>query len=128
MGVAISAILVQFLINVLGQLWDAIAQNDSAMLETLLADDFVWVSPGCVHDKSAALKILAESHVSTYWLEDISARKLTKTTGLIVSLATCHEENSAAPEHVDSHVHHASVWVLRDQEWQLAFHQETPTR
>ena len=98
------------------KLWEAIGSKDLDALETLLADDALWVSADGVQDKRAQLAQWAETDSTGSAPADFRVIPLNKTSAIVTSVATA----GAA--------YHTSVWVRRGGRWRVVLHQITPAR
>jgi hypothetical protein len=98
----------------------------SRLIDDLLAEDFQEIgSSGDMFGKAEALEGLAEEsgdgHVYERHASDWSVRMLSTDVALVTYRVTRKDltEDSAAASL------RSSVWVLRDERWQMAFHQGT---
>jgi len=97
-------------------------RRDPDRLGLLIADEFVeFGSSGRVWDKGAVLETVPGESGLTFELSDFAARDL----GPNVVHATFRVSISNS-ESV-RHSLRSSLWVLRDDRWQLLFHQGTPS-
>ena len=103
-------------------LLDPTVRADSNKLTELLADDFrEFGSSGLVFDKSSIIDLLAtENAASTAPISTIADFK-----SLQISAETCLLTYRAikAPQAAPSL--RSSIWVYRDDRWQMLFHQGT---
>jgi hypothetical protein len=97
-------------------------RRSAAQLEFLLADDFLeFGKSGRVWNKPSVIALLAaESGEFTYSLEDFRVALLAPT----VALAT-YRISDATPGAAPQPALRSSVWVNRDGNWRLTFHQGT---
>jgi hypothetical protein len=104
-------------------LLDPIVRKDSALVASLLADDFVeFGSSGRVFDKSSILEELKnEPSGPAALLSDFSTRTLSPDTVLVTYRSL--KRNPAGE--IIRQAWRSSIWVNRDQKWQITFHQGT---
>ena len=111
----------------LGSLLRPDSRRSLGDLELLLADDFrEFGKSGRVWDKQSVIAMIAqESAAFEYTLEDFRVSLLAPT----VALATYRILGATSgPGAEPAQALRSSVWVLRDSNWQLVFHQGTVSR
>jgi len=106
-----------------GRLLDPLVRHDPALVAPLLADDFFeFGASGRTFDKAAILKELKnEPDRPASLLTDLSARTLSPDIVLVTYRA--HRRNPAGEIIHESW--RSSIWVNRNQKWQITFHQGT---
>jgi hypothetical protein len=105
------------------RLLDPLVRHDPALVAPLLADDFLeFGASGRSFDKAAILKELKnEPDRPSSLLTDFSVRTLSPDTVLVTYRA--HRRNPAGE--IIGESWRSSIWVNRDQKWQITFHQGT---
>src|ERR1700677_1481585 len=106
-----------------GRLLDPLVRHDPALVAPLLADDFLeFGASGPACDKAAILKELKnEPDRPASRRTDFSARTLSPDIVLVTYRA--HRRNPAGEIIHESW--RSSIWVNRNQKWQITFHQGT---
>ena len=110
------------------QLLDPDVRRNSALVSTLLADNFIeFGSSGRVFDKAAILEDLKEdlkneSARPASLLSDFSTREIAPNAVLATWKST---RRNLSGEIVDQ-FWRSSLWMLLDGRWQITFHQGTP--
>ena len=95
-------------------------------LNDLIHDDFIEIGySGKTHTKS---NVLAELPVEDFyeielWSQDYSYRTLSKNTVLLIYKQCRIDQNGQ----MSRHAKRSSIWFNNDGNWQLLFHQGTPT-
>jgi hypothetical protein len=104
-------------------LLDPVVRRDSALVASLLADDFVeFGSSGRVFDKSSILEELKnEPSGPAVLLSNFSIREFSPDTVLVTYRSL--KRNPAGE--IVRQAWRSSIWVNRDQKWQITFHQGT---
>lgn len=107
------------------QLLQPAIRKNPDLLATLIANDFLEIgSSGRTYDKATILESLKnEPPNSAAILTDFSVRPLAKDIYLITYRTTRHNPSG---EPIAS-AHRSSIWVNRNKQWQIIFHQGTPT-
>jgi ketosteroid isomerase-like protein len=104
---------------------DALASRDAASLDTLLAEDFLWVrNSGATGDKRAFIAALTDPSLrldpvalgDVSWIESPDA-------ALVAGEATL--TGFLNQQRVSDHHRFADYWVRRDGAWRLAYAQTT---
>ncbi len=98
-------------------------RKDPEQVAALLAEDFrEFGSSGRTFSKAAILKELqTEPTNSQLTLSDFSCSMLSAEIAL-VTYRTVSTTSAATPLHANR----SSIWALRDDRWQIVFHQGTP--
>lgn len=105
---------------------DALAAGDAAALDTLLADDFLWVrNSGATGDKRAFIAALTDPSLrldpiavsDVSWIERGDAALVAGEARLTGFLNQ---------QRVSDHHRFADFWVRRDGVWRLVYAQTTP--
>ena len=106
------------------RLLDPAVRKHHALVSTLLADDFLeFGSSGRTFDKAAILEALKhEPTRPTPLLTDFAARPLANDVVLVTYRTTRHAP-SGEPT---ASAQRSSIWLNRDNRWQVTFHQGTP--
>jgi hypothetical protein len=105
------------------RLLDTTIRRNSDLVASLLADDFLeFGSSGRTFDKAAILEELRnEPSRPTPLLSDFGIRPLAPDV-MLVTYRTTRLSSSGEPI---SHARRSSIWVNRDNRWQMTFHQGT---
>jgi hypothetical protein len=104
------------------QLLQPSTRRDPAALTSLLADDFrEFGSSGRVYTRQQIIDLLAAESPRHITLSDPLCRQLSEDTALLTYRSTRTTALKAA-----SHALRSSLWVRRDDRWQMIFHQGTP--
>jgi ketosteroid isomerase-like protein len=104
---------------------DALASRDAASLDTLLADDFLWVrNSGATGDKRAFIAALTDPslQLDPVALSDVSWIE-SGDAALVAGEATL--TGFLNQQRVSDHHRFADFWVRRDGAWRLAYAQTT---
>jgi len=106
------------------RLLDPTVRCDSALVASLLADDFIeFGSSGRVFNKSAILEDLKnETPRPASLLSDFAIRKLSPAIVLVTYRATRFNAN----EEETGQSRRSSLWAHVNGQWQMTFHQGTP--
>lgn len=106
------------------RLLDPAVRKDPAVASHLIADDFLeFGSSGRTFDKAAILETLSNEPPSPpILLTHFAARSLAADAVLITYRTTRHDP-SCNPT---TSSNRSSIWVHRDNRWQITFHQGTP--
>ena len=105
------------------KLLDSTTRHNSDLVSSLLADDFLeFGSSGRIFDKAAILEELRnEPSRTTPRLSDFAVRPLAADT-MLVTYRTTRLNSSGEPT---GHALRSSIWIIRDNRWQITFHQGT---
>jgi hypothetical protein len=104
------------------QLLQPSVRRDSATLISLLAEDFrEFGSSGRVYTRQQVIDALAEESPRTITLSDPLCQQLAEDIALLTYRSTGTLALNAA-----SHALRSSLWIYRDNRWQMLFHQGTP--
>ncbi|HTW49276.1 MAG TPA: nuclear transport factor 2 family protein [Acidobacteriaceae bacterium] len=104
------------------RLLDPDVRRDRAAVASLLAVEFVeFGSSGRVYDKAAILDMLAAETPQRIELADFVARPVAPDAVLVTWRAT----RSDGPPHPGAASLRSSVWIRREDRWQMIFHQGT---
>ncbi|UCE25259.1 MAG: DUF4440 domain-containing protein [Candidatus Zixiibacteriota bacterium] len=99
-------------------------RRSPAELEKLLAEEFVeFGSSGRVYDRQSIIEALSIESPFTCSIDDFKVVSLGPQVALVTYRAVCHESDDEHP----IHSLRSSIWKLVDGEWQMVFHQGTPT-
>jgi hypothetical protein len=103
--------------------WEALSGPDGAgFYREVMADEGVMVFPGLVMDKDATLKVMAEvAPWATFELQDLRAIQPAPDCGMVVYRADAQRTGEGR-----YHAEMTSVYVRRNQRWQLVLHQQSP--
>ena len=106
------------------QLLDSSIRHNSNNVSSLLADDFLeFGSSGRIFDKAAILEELRNEPLRpTPRLSDFAIRPLAPDA-MLVTYRTTRLNSSGEPI---SQALRSSIWINRDNRWQITFHQGTP--
>ena len=104
-------------------LLDPTNRRNPELISNLLAEDFLeFGSSGRTFDKSAILEELRnEPQHQTARLNDFAIRPLTPEV-MLVTYRTTRLNSSGEPI---SEARRSSIWIIRDNRWQITFHQGT---
>jgi hypothetical protein len=115
------------------QLLDPAVRNDPTRLDALLTDDFrEFGSSGRSYTKAEIIALLQEesaesaepaepAHPVTLSLSDFTVRLLAPAIALATYTATRTNQRTGET----THSLRSSLWILRNDRWQLHFHQGT---
>jgi hypothetical protein len=94
-------------------------RKDPISVASLIGDDFVEIGQsGRTYDKAAILTFLqTEPPQPPINLTDFETRPLAENVILATYRTTRHDNTSAK---------RSSIWIFRDNRWQIIFHQGTP--
>ena len=99
-----------------------IRRNPEA-LARLLADDFrEFGGSGRIFDKRQIIDAVTRQSPVELWLDDFQAQCLAPDLALVTYRGNCKSPES---EKV-SHSLRSSIWINRNGQWQVLFHQGTP--
>jgi hypothetical protein len=105
------------------QLLDPAVRCNTEFVSSLLADDFLeFGSSGRIFDKAAILEELRnETSRTTPRLSDFAVRPLA-ADAMLVTYRTTRLNSSGEPT---GQALRSSIWIIRDNRWQITFHQGT---
>jgi hypothetical protein len=105
--------------------WEALSGPDgAAFYREVMADEGVMVFPGLVMDKEGALKVMGEvAPWATFELHDLRAIQPLPDCGMVVYHADAQRTGERTYQ-----AEMTSVYVRRDDRWQLVLHQQSPRR
>jgi hypothetical protein len=105
-------------------LLDPAVRKNSEQVSNLLADDFLeFGSSGRTFDKAAILEDLRnEPPHQTARLSDFAIRPLAPEVILVTYRTTRHDSSGQ----IIHQAQRGSIWIHRDNRWQITFHQGTP--
>jgi hypothetical protein len=104
------------------QLLQADVRASAERLDALLADDFIeFGSSGRVFDKKRIVKLLPEETPINLSLNSFKSRMLSETIALVTYRATSGSKPAV-------YTLRSSIWRLSNGQWQIVFHQGTPTK
>ena len=106
------------------QLLQAAVRKNTTLLNSYIADDFLEIgASGRTYDKAAILSTLKdEPPRPPVLLSHFSARLLARNIALVTYRTT---RRGSSTEQLDA-TQRSSIWVFRDNRWQITFHQGTP--
>jgi hypothetical protein len=116
----------QNLIELETQGWQALSTGQDAAQEfyrSLLTDEAVMLFPGeiLLRGKEEILKSIGFRPWETFQFEGIQTIPFAENAGAVVYKVTARRKGSATYIALVS-----SLYVLRDEKWRLALHQQTP--
>lgn len=95
-------------------------RRDSARLAHLLADEFrEFGASGRVYDKASILAELSAANPAALSLTDFACQQLAPTIALVTYRSQRSDANGTRQ------ALRSSVWIHRDDRWQILFHQGT---
>jgi hypothetical protein len=104
------------------QLLEPSTRRDATALTSLLADDFrEFGSSGRIYTRQQIIDALATESPHTVTLNDSLCQQLAEDIALLTYRSTRTIALKAA-----THTLRSSLWVYRDNRWQMIFHQGTP--
>jgi hypothetical protein len=104
------------------QLLQTSTRRDEVALRSLLAEDFrEFGSSGRIYTRQQVINALAGESPQTIILSDPLCHQLAADIALVTYRST--RTNALEPTH---HALRSSLWVYRDNHWQMIFHQGTP--
>lgn len=99
-------------------------RKSRAELTELLAEDFVeYGSSGLVHDRRSIIEALGEESSVTLNIKEFRTTRLKAD----IVLATYRAISSGDEGKPDQHSLRSSIWICNGGDWQMIFHQGTPT-
>jgi hypothetical protein len=114
--------LAAYLFRLEQQLLEPSTRRDAAALTSLLAENFrEFGSSGRVYTRQQIIDTLAAEPPRTIILSDPLCQQLAEDIALLTYRSTRTIELDAA-----SHALRSSLWINRDNRWQMLFHQGTP--
>jgi hypothetical protein len=116
--------LKQILLSLEERLLQPDIRKSQTELNKLLSDDFVeFGSSGQVFDKQSIIEALAHSQVIKIEISDFHLTSLAQDTALVIYRAIyCFPTGEPS-----KHSLRSSIWKCNNGEWQMIFHQGTPT-
>jgi hypothetical protein len=104
------------------QLLQLSTRHDATALTSLLAEDFrEFSSSGRIYSRQQIIDALAAESPRTITLSDPLCQQLAED----IALLTYHSTRTTALK-TASNALRSSLWVYRDDRWQMIFHQGTP--
>ena len=105
-------------------LLDPAVRKNSERVSTLLTDDFLeFGSSGRTFNKASILEdLLNEPPHQTARLTDFAIRPLAPAVMLVTYRTTRHDSSGQ----IIHQAQRSSIWINRDNRWQITFHQGTP--
>ncbi len=106
------------------QLFQPAIRRNAEVLATLLADDFIeFGSSGRTFDKASIVAELRnEPPRPASLLSDFAVRPLAPEAMLVTYRTTRHDSSG----NITHQARRSSIWVHRNDRWQITFHQGTP--
>jgi hypothetical protein len=105
------------------QLLEPSTRRNATALISLLDEDFrEFGSSGRIYTRQQIIDALAAESPRTITINDPLCQQLSENTALLTYRSTRATTLQAA-----SHALRSSLWVHRDNRWQMIFHQGTPT-
>ena len=108
------------------QVWDAIKAKNWDGLGSMLADDFVIVTPEGPQDKTQALAALKTYELTDYTFSDVKLLKVDADLAVLTYTAT-EKSNMGGTPSPGKPARASSAWVNRGGKWLVAYHQESET-
>jgi hypothetical protein len=103
------------------RLLDSTTRKNAEAVASLLTDDFQeFGSSGRIYSKPEIIAALQAETEVCISMRDFEARFLAENIALITYISTKVEQGSSPVEALRS-----SIWALRDDRWQMLFHQGT---
>jgi hypothetical protein len=104
------------------QLLEPSLRRDAAALTSLLAENFrEFGSSGRIFNRQQIIDALAAESSRTITLSDTFCQQLAED----IALLTYRSTRKIALD-IASHALRSSLWIYRDNRWQMLFHQGTP--
>jgi hypothetical protein len=104
------------------QLLEPSLRRDAAALTSLLAENFrEFGSSGRIYNRQQIIDALAAESPRTITLSDTFCQQLAED----IALLTYRSTRKIALD-IASHALRSSLWIYRDNRWQMLFHQGTP--
>jgi hypothetical protein len=104
------------------QLLEPSTRHDAIALTSLLAEDFrEFGSSGRIYTRQQIIDLLAAETPRHITLSDPFCQQLAEDIALLTYRSTRTTALKAA-----SHALRSSLWIYRDDRWQMIFHQSTP--
>ena len=119
-GVAEVNLLVQ-LSHLEKQLLNSATERDAAFVTSILSPDFQeFGTSGLVYVRADIIRALADEPPTTVSTEDFDVRVISADAALLTYKSTKTVDGAASVKALRS-----SLWVRRDGEWRMLFHQGT---
>lgn len=104
------------------RLLDPAVRKDPALVSQFIADDFLeFGTSGRTFDKTAILEALSNEPIPPILLTHFAARPLAQDI-VLVTYSTARHPPPTSPT---VSANRSSIWVHRDDRWQITFHQGT---
>jgi hypothetical protein len=104
------------------QLLDPSTRRDPIALTSLLAENFrEFGSSGRIHTRQQIIDALAAESPRTITINDPLCEQIAEDIALLTYRST-----RKIPLETASHALRSSLWIYRDNRWQMLFHQGTP--
>jgi hypothetical protein len=112
-----------FLVDLEHKGWQALSgPNGAEFYDAFLADEAMMVLPFGIMDRDACVEAMTGAPPwDSYELSDMSVVVLSDESAMVVYNATAQREGHPQYRAVMS-----TTYVLREDEWLIAFHQQTP--
>jgi ketosteroid isomerase-like protein len=108
----------------LRQLNDAFKGRDADVLQRLMAEDHVAITPyGRQESKEHQIKTLDDFAITAYAMEEVKSQAVTKD--VVLFTYTVKYEGTYKGKKLPAKSYAASLWVKRDGKWLEVFYQET---
>jgi hypothetical protein len=104
--------------------YDAIKAKNADALAAMLADDFVYVSPGGVIDKAKTLEGMKTYDLTEYNMADVKFIKVDADLAVITYTETEKSTDNGKPNS-GKPMRASTAWVSRGGKWLIAYHQES---
>ena len=113
----------EFLVDLEQKGWHALSgDNGAEFYDAFLADEAMMALPIGVLDRDTCIEAIAATPPwKTYELSDMHVVVLSEESAMVVYTATAQREGQPEYRAVMS-----TTYVLSDDEWLIAFHQQTP--
>jgi len=98
-------------------------RNSREKVSTLIANDFLEYgkSGGVFHKQDILAGLEQEAIDFEITVSDFSAKKLAENVILVTYTASMLDEDTITTVHTNR----SSIWIMRDEAWQMIFHQGT---
>ncbi len=122
----VSQLLLEDLVRLESQVWQALVDGDADADRRMLSDDFLGVYPTGFADRTSHMEQLIDGPtVASFALHDSRILAVSESA-VILSYRAEFERPSAGAASEPERMYVSSLWCLRDGEWLNVFSQDTP--
>jgi hypothetical protein len=122
----VSRLLLEDLLRLETQVWQALADGDPVADRRMLSDDFLGVYPTGFADRKSHVEQLTDgSTIASFALHDARLLTVSESAGILSYRAEFTRPTSSAVPGVEQ-MYVSSLWCFRDGTWLNVFSQDTP--